>query len=128
MIIEQSRRESPREACGMIGGHKQTATHVYQTENSDTSEITYKIDPSETFNVIRKMRSDQVDFIASYHSHPATEAYPSPTDIREAGDLELIYVICSLRDKNVPRIRAFKIAESRSVQELQVQIGGVLSR
>ncbi len=112
----------------MIGGHKQTATHIYQTENSDTSEITYKIDPSETFNVIRKMRSDQVDFIASYHSHPATEAYPSPTDIREAGDLELIYVICSLRDKNVPRIRAFKIAESRSVQELQVEIGGVLSR
>lgn len=128
MIIEQSRREAPREACGMIGGHKQTATHIYQTKNSDTSEITYKIDPRETFDVIRKMRSDQVDFIAVYHSHPATEAYPSPTDIREAGDLDLTYVICSFKDQNAPRIRAFKIGESRSVQELQVEIGGVLSR
>ncbi len=115
-LIEHAKQASPKEACGMIGGHKSTASHVYPVKNIEESELTYAVDPKEAFSVIKKMRSDGVDLIASYHSHPATEAYPSPTDRAKASDLNMIYIIVSLRDPGSPQIRAFRLSEDRVVE------------
>ncbi|MDP1809489.1 MAG: M67 family metallopeptidase [Actinomycetota bacterium] len=118
-IVAHARQEAPHEVCGMLGGSGVTATRVYLTDNPDASALTYSINPREAFSVIRQMRDDGVDFIAVYHSHPATEAYPSPTDRAKAGDSDLIYVIVSLRRPDEPEIRAFKMRANR-VDELQV--------
>ncbi len=120
-IYEQARAEAPREACGMLGGSGLNATIAYSTENSDTSNVTYNIDPQEAFSVVKQMRSDKVDFVACYHSHPETEAYPSPTDKSKAGDSELVYVIVSLRRPDEPELRAYLINDGQVV-ELDVRI------
>lgn len=120
-MFAQARLEAPREACGMLGG---TARHVkaaYPATNTDTNNVTYNIDPQEAFSIVRRMRGDGVEFIASYHSHPETEAYPSPTDRGKAGDTELIYVIFSLRSPENSEFRAFEI-DKGEVTELTVQI------
>jgi proteasome lid subunit RPN8/RPN11 len=54
-----------------------------------------------------------------YHSHVASEAYPSPTDIRLSQwqgtdpptDLYpgAFYVLVSLKDRNNPAVRAYQI-------------------
>jgi [CysO sulfur-carrier protein]-S-L-cysteine hydrolase len=110
-MVEQARREAPAEACGMIGGSGLAATAVYPTRNVDAARVTYSIDPAEAFAVIRQMRTDGVEFIACYHSHPETEAYPSPTDRRQAGNTDLIYLILSLRLPDQPELRAFRIID-----------------
>ena len=120
-IYAQTRAEAPREACGMLGGSGLHATIAYPTKNADTSNITYSIDPQEAFSVIKQMRADAVDFIAGYHSHPETEAFPSPTDKGKAGDSELVYVIVSLRRPDQPELRAYLI-DGGEVEELDVQI------
>ena len=48
-----------------------------------------------------------------WHSHTHTDAYPSPTDVRQAVDPMWIYVIVSLRDE-VPMLRAYRIRDGRS--------------
>lgn len=118
-IIEHARSEAPHEVCGMIGGTGTQATHIYETSNPDASALTYSIDPREAFNVIRQTRADRVDFIGVYHSHPATEAYPSPTDISKAAGPELVYLIVSLRCADQPEARAFRM-DAGQVEELTV--------
>ena len=120
-MVAHARREAPYEACGMIGGVDAEALGVYPTTNPDASQLTYTIAPKEAFDVIRKMRQEGVDFIACYHSHPATEAYPSPTDRSKAGDADLIYVIVSLRDPGRPEVRAFRIVADQ-VNEVEVLV------
>ena len=120
-IYAQARSEAPREACGMLGGSELHATTAYPTKNVDTSNVTYSIDPQEAFSVIKQMRTDAVDFIAGYHSHPETEAYPSPTDKRKAGDSDLVYVIVSLRRADEPELRAYRI-DGGEVEELDVRV------
>lgn len=115
-LIEHARQSSPQEACGMIGGLKNEASQVYPLKNIEESELTYAIDPKEAFSVIKQMRSEGVEFIASYHSHPATEAYPSPTDRAKASSLSMFYVIVSLRNPSSPKIRAFKISDDKVVE------------
>jgi len=120
-IVSHARREAPHEVCGMIGGSGSTAERVYPTNNPDASALTYSVDPQEAFSVIRQMRDDGLDFIAGYHSHPATEAYPSPTDRAKAGESDLIYIIISLRRPEAPEIRAFKLNHDR-VDEVEVVV------
>jgi [CysO sulfur-carrier protein]-S-L-cysteine hydrolase len=120
-MTAQARREAPAEACGMIGGSGLTATAVYPTRNVDAARVTYSIDPAEAFSVIRQMRTDGVDFIACYHSHPETEAYPSPTDRRQAGNTDLIYLILSLRRPEQPELRAFRIVDGE-VDEISLSV------
>ena len=120
-VFAHARAEAPREACGMIGGTGRNATAFYPAINTDTSNITYEIDPKEAFDIIRTMRADGVEFVAGYHSHPETEAYPSPTDRAKAGDTELIYVIVSLRHQDNSEFRAFELNKGE-VTEVEVRI------
>ncbi len=120
-IYAHAGRDAPREACGMLGGTGLTATIAYPTNNADTSALTYSIDPQEAFSVIKQMRSDGVDFMAAYHSHPATEAYPSPTDKAKAGDSDLVYLIVSLRFPDQPEPRAYRMFADQ-VEELGIEI------
>ena len=68
------------------------------------------MDPGEQYAALRKMGGDE-HLLAIYHSHPATQAYPSPTD-REQARLwpEQLYVLVSLRTA-APELRAFRIRD-----------------
>ncbi len=59
--------------------------------------------------------------VGIYHSHPETEAYPSPTDKGKAGDSDLVYVIVSLRRPDQPELRAYRI-NGGEVEEFEVRI------
>ena len=50
------------------------------------------------------------ELVAIYHSHPASQPYPSPTDRAEAHYPEAVYVLISLRSANA-EVRAYRIAD-----------------
>jgi proteasome lid subunit RPN8/RPN11 len=55
--------------------------------------------------------------VVIYHSHSATEAYPSRTDISYAGEPEAHYVLVSTADPDRPEFRSFRILDGTVTEE-----------
>jgi proteasome lid subunit RPN8/RPN11 len=55
--------------------------------------------------------------IVIYHSHTATEAYPSRTDINIAGYPEAHYVLISTRDPDIHELRSYRIIDGQVTEE-----------
>ena len=114
----------PDEACGLIAGPVEGreasgfVSEVYPAVNADASSRTYTVDGKDYLRASRDADDRGDEIIGVWHSHTHTDAYPSPTDIRQAVDPMWIYIIVSLRDE-VPMLRAFRIRDE-SVTECQV--------
>lgn len=100
MIYEQAEDEAPLEACGYLAGKESVITSHYKMTNVDKSETHFTFDPSEQFQVAKRVRVEGLELIAVYHSHPTSPARPSKEDIRLAHDSSIIYVILSLENGN----------------------------
>lgn len=112
-MIAHARREAPLEACGLVAGKDGVATRFFATENADRSPVRYTIAPLDILRITREIDRAGEELLAIFHSHPATEAYPSATDIRLAFYPDAYYLICSLRDPARPVLRAFRIRDGR---------------
>jgi proteasome lid subunit RPN8/RPN11 len=55
--------------------------------------------------------------IVVYHSHTATEAYPSRTDVSYAAEPSAHYVLISTRDPERHELRSYRIVEGRVTEE-----------
>ncbi len=119
-IIEHSKNDAPVEACGYLAGKNGIVTKSYRMTNIDNSPEHFSFDPKEQFDVLRKARSEGLEIIANYHSHPLSPARPSQEDIGLAYDPDISYVIISLEgDSEV--IRSFSIINSEvKAQEIQI--------
>ena len=111
-IVAQARDESPLECCGLIGGQDNSALEIYPARNADQSRVHYTIDPRDMLNATRDIEDVQGwDISAFYHSHPRSDAYPSPTDVSEAvesGYSEYSrFIIVSLMNPDRPVMRCF---------------------
>ena len=110
-MIAHARAEAPKEACGLIAGNPGVATRVIRCLNvNPTPVVRYTIEPREQLRAFRDIESAGEELVAIYHSHPVTQAYPSPTDRAEAHYPDAFYVLISLRDAS-PELRAFRIRE-----------------
>lgn len=109
--MAHARAEAPREACGLLAGHGTEATRVIRCANAHPSPVTrYSIDPREQLRAFRDMEARGEELVAIYHSHPITQAYPSPTDRDEAHYPDAFYLLVSLRDA-APELRAYRVRE-----------------
>ena len=111
-IVAQARAEAPLECCGLIGGQGETALEIYPARNADQSRVHYTIDPRDMLNATRDIEDVQGwDISAFYHSHPRSDAYPSPTDVREAVESGYSehsrFIIVSLMSPERPVMRCF---------------------
>jgi proteasome lid subunit RPN8/RPN11 len=126
-MVAQALEELPNEACGIIAGKDGEATKLYRTGNSEASPFRYTIDPNDLLSASREMDRNDWDVLVIYHSHVASEAYPSPTDVRLAqwpgsdppADLfpGAYYVLVSLKDRDAPVVRAFQISAGEVTEE-----------
>ena len=117
-MVAHAIEDLPNECCGIIAGKDGEGVRLYRTRNSEASPFRYNIDPHDLLRVSREIDDNGWDVLAIYHSHVASEAYPSPTDIRLSqwpsnppSDLfpGAYYVLVSLKDRNNPVVRAFSI-------------------
>ena len=110
-IVVHARHDLPKEACGYLAGNEGVVTHSYQLTNIDHSPEHFSFDPAEQFQTVRDARSQGLQIMANYHSHPETPARPSVEDIRLAYDPEISYLIISLTDNQVD-VKSFRIKDS----------------
>ena len=113
-IIAHCQREYPKEACGLLAGSSESVGggligQVYPMRNVEDSPIGYSMDPKEQLVTEKQMRQRAQRLIGIYHSHTATEAYPSPVDVRLAISPEISYVLVSLKDRGGPQLKSYRI-------------------
>lgn len=120
-IIRQCRNGLPNEACGILAGKNENVREVYEMNNVDKSPESYFMDAQEQLKVMKDIRKKGLEMVGIYHSHIASQAHPSLRDVELAFYPEVSYVIVSLKDKDSPNIRSFKIKEG-NIQEEEIKI------
>ncbi len=109
----------PDEACGVAAGRPGEIVRLYPLTNVSASPEYYTADAEEQLEAYRTMADEGLECVAVYHSHPATPARPSTTDIAQAYDPDVLYVIVSFAVQS-PSVRAFTIRDG-SVTEVTIQ-------
>jgi proteasome lid subunit RPN8/RPN11 len=102
---------------GIIAGKDGAATKLFRAKNAEASPYRYSVDSQDLFRIFRECDGNGWTFLAIYHSHTASEAYPSPTDVRLAFWPEAYYVLVSLQDADHPAVRAFRILDGQITEE-----------
>src|SRR6185503_16774548 len=118
-IVDHARRDHPDEACGVIAGPagSDQATRFIEMQNAERSTTFYRFDSMEQFQVWKEMDERDEEPVVIYHSHTATEAYPSRTDISLAGEPGAHYVLVSTRDPETVEFRSFRIVDGKVTEE-----------
>ena len=120
-VFEHAREGYPHEACGLFGGRDGKVSTFYPMVNVAASGTVYMLDSREQLEVMQKMDDSEEELIGIYHSHVASEAFPSPTDIEQAFYPDAAYVIVSLQQMGEPEMKAFWIRDGKiSAEEVQV--------
>jgi [CysO sulfur-carrier protein]-S-L-cysteine hydrolase len=124
-IIAQARADHPDEACGVIAGPADSdrPERFIPMINAERSPTFYRFDSMEQLRVWREMDERDEEPVIIYHSHSATEAYPSRTDIAYASEPGAHYVLVSTRDPDLAEFRSFRIADG-VVTEEEVRVTG----
>ncbi len=120
-MIAHAREEAPNECCGIIAGQDGRAVKLFRGRNSEASPYRYNVDPQDLFRIHRECDGNGWEFLTIYHSHTASEAYPSPTDVRLAFWPDAYYVLVSLQDPENPAVRAFRIVDG-AVSEEEIRV------
>jgi proteasome lid subunit RPN8/RPN11 len=116
-MIAHAIDKAPLECCGVLGGRDGRVLKLYQTTNAEHSRYCYDIDRPELARINRECEENGWQFLGLYHSHPDSEAYPSPTDVERASWPESLYFIVSLSSPENPEVRAFRIRDGEVTEE-----------
>jgi [CysO sulfur-carrier protein]-S-L-cysteine hydrolase len=124
-IVDHARRDHPDEACGVLAGPigSEVPERFIPMLNAARSPTFYEFDSMEQLRVWREMDDRDEEPVVIYHSHTATEAYPSRTDIGLAGEPGAHYVLVSTREPDTTDFRSFRIVDG-DVTEEPVEIVG----
>ena len=112
-----AQEDAPNECCGIIAGEDGRAVKLFRAKNAEASPYRYSVEPKDLFRIYRECDENGWSFLAIYHSHTASEAYPSPTDVRLAFWPEAYYLLVSLQDAAKPVVRAFRILDGAVSEE-----------
>jgi [CysO sulfur-carrier protein]-S-L-cysteine hydrolase len=118
-IVAHARRDHPDEACGIVAGPAGSgrAERVVEMTNAARSMTQYEFEPAEQLRVYREMDDRDEEAVVVYHSHTATEAYPSRTDVRYASQPDAHYVLVSTRDPGEAELRSYRIVDGVVTEE-----------
>jgi proteasome lid subunit RPN8/RPN11 len=99
-IVAHAKRDHPDEACGIVAGPEGSdrPERLVEMVNAAGSPTFYEFDSTELLALYKQMWANDEEPVVVYHSHTATEAYPSRTDIGLASEPNAHYVLVSTRD------------------------------
>ncbi|MGW6626173.1 Mov34/MPN/PAD-1 family protein [Nocardia sp. NPDC055002] len=118
-MVAHARADHPDEACGIIVGPEGSdrPERFVAMVNAERSPTFYRFDSGEQLRVWRAMDDADEVPVVIYHSHTATEAYPSRTDISYAAEPDAHYVLVSTRDPQEHELRSYRIVDGEVTEE-----------
>ena len=126
-LVGHARADHPDEACGVVAGPagSDRPERFIPMVNAARSPTFYEFDSGDLLALYREMDDRDEEPVVIYHSHTATEAYPSRTDIAYASEPNAHYVLVSTRecgaDEGPFEFRSFRIIDGE-VREEPVEI------
>lgn len=122
-MVTHARADHPDEACGVIAGPAglDRPERFVPMVNAARSPTFYEFDSMDLLRLYREMDARDEEPVVVYHSHTATEAYPSRTDISYASEPNAHYVLVSTRSPDSEEIRSFRIVDG-VVEEEELRI------
>jgi proteasome lid subunit RPN8/RPN11 len=85
--------------------------------NAARSPTFYEFDSADLLALYKEMDSRDEEPVVIYHSHTATEAYPSRTDVGFASEPAAHYVLVSTREPDAVEFRSFRIVDGEITEE-----------
>jgi proteasome lid subunit RPN8/RPN11 len=122
-MVAHARADHPDEACGVIAGPagSDRPERFIPMVNAARSPTFYEFDSADLLRLYREMDARDEEPVVVYHSHTATQAYPSRTDIAYASEPEAHYVLVSTRDgvaqEDPVEVRSFRIVDGEVSEE-----------
>ena len=118
-IVAHARRDHPDEACGVVAGPEGSDRPVrfIPMLNAARSPTFYEFDSADLLQLYKQMAVNDEEPVVIYHSHTATEAYPSRTDVSYASEPNAHYVLVSTRDLDETPFRSFRIVDGQITEE-----------
>ena len=118
-MVAHARRDHPDEACGVIAGPEDSdrPERFVPMLNAARSPTFYEFDSADLLKLYRDMDARDEVPVVVYHSHTATEAYPSRTDVSYASEPHAHYVLVSTRDPEHDELRSFRIVDGEITEE-----------
>jgi proteasome lid subunit RPN8/RPN11 len=117
-ILAHARRDHPDEACGVVAGAEGSdrPSRFVPMLNAARSPTFYEFDSADLLQLYKQMAANDEEPVVIYHSHTATEAYPSRTDISYASEPDAHYVLVSTRTDE-DEFRSFRIVDGVVTEE-----------
>ncbi len=118
-IVAHARKDHPDEACGVVAGPagSERAARFIPMLNAAMSPTFYEFDSGDLLRLYREMDDRDEEPVVVYHSHTATEAYPSRTDVSYASEPNAHYVLVSTRDPESVEFRSYRIVDATVTEE-----------
>ncbi|MFM1966306.1 MAG: hypothetical protein RL134_2031 [Actinomycetota bacterium] len=116
-MVAHARADHPDEACGVIAGPEGSdhPERFIPMVNAARSATFYEFDSADLLRLYREMDDLGEEPVVIYHSHTATEAYPSRTDISYASEPGAHYVLVSTREAGAEEgpveVRSYRIVD-----------------
>ena len=122
-IVRHAKKDHPDEACGIVAGPEGSdrPERLVEMVNAAGSPTFYEFDSTELLALYKQMWAREEEPVVVYHSHTATEAYPSRTDIGLASEPNAHYVLVSTREhgnnEGPVEFRSFRIVDGEVSEE-----------
>ncbi len=119
-MIAHARADHPDEACGVIAGPvgSDAPTRFVPMVNAARSTTFYEFDSGDLLRLYRELDANDEEPVVIYHSHTATQAYPSRTDVSYASEPNAHYVLLSTREPDTTEVRSYRIIDSEVTEEM----------
>ena len=111
-------RAYPDEACGLIVGRRAAGKSLEATRIEASANLAgeparrFEIDPRLHLTLQRRLRDSPEAVIGVYHSHPGGAARPSETDLAEAWEADLVWVIVAVEQGRAGSVTAHRLLEA----------------
>ena len=122
-MVAHARADHPDEACGVLAGAAGSGvpSRFVPMLNAARSPTFYEFDSHDLLALYRDLDDRDEEPVVIYHSHTATEAYPSRTDIAYASEPGAHYVVISTRETGSEpgpyELRSFRIIDGQVLEE-----------
>lgn len=122
-IIKHAKADHPDEACGVVAGAvgSDVPSRFIPMLNAAMSTTFYEFDSGDLLRLYREMDRNDEEPVVIYHSHTATEAYPSRTDISYASEPNAHYVLVSTAESGSVNeeapLRSYRIVDGVVTEE-----------
>ena len=120
-IVAHARADHPDEACGIVAGPEggDRPERFIPMLNAARSPTFYEFDSTDLLKLYRELDDRDEEPAIVYHSHTATEAYPSRTDITYANEPGAHYVLVTTAEEfaEPSPFRSFRIVDGVVTEE-----------